>query len=83
MDTSIEVGAYEAKSHLAEYLRKAKAGMTFRITNRGEHVADLVPPGGGERQGRTQAAERMRRFTESQTPTADVDIKALIEDGRD
>lgn len=38
METHIEVGAYEAKS-----------GLAFRITNRDEHVADLVPPGAAAR----------------------------------
>lgn len=83
METYIEVGAYEAKSHFPEYLRKAKAGMAFRITNRGEHVADLVPPGAVEKRGGAQAAQRMRRFTQSHAPITNVDIKALVEEGRD
>lgn len=63
MDTYVEVGAYEAKSHFPELLRKAKSGMAFRITNRGEHVADLVPPGASEeRRGSADAAARMQRF---------------------
>lgn len=82
MDTSTEVGAYEAKSHFPELLRKAKAGMVFRITNRGEHVADLVPPGTAQRRGRAQAAQRMREFLEAHPPVAEVDIRALIEEGR-
>jgi antitoxin (DNA-binding transcriptional repressor) of toxin-antitoxin stability system len=83
MDTYTEVGAYEAKSHFPEFLRKAKAGMTFRITNRGEHVADLVPPGTAERRGRAQAAKRMQQFVETQAPVGPVDIAALIAEGRD
>jgi antitoxin (DNA-binding transcriptional repressor) of toxin-antitoxin stability system len=83
MDKFAEVGAYEAKSHFPELLRKAKAGMAFRITNRGEHVADLVPPGTAQRWGRAQAAKRMRQFLETHTPVGEVDIKALMEEGRD
>ncbi len=40
-----DVGAYDAKTNFSELLRKARSGMAFHITNRGEHVADLVPPG--------------------------------------
>lgn len=83
MDSYVEVGAYEAKSHFPEFLRKAKAGVAFRITNRGEHVADLMPPGTSERRGATEAAQRMQRFAQTQAYTGDIDIKALIEDGRD
>ncbi len=83
MENYIEIGAYEAKSHFPEYLRKAKSGMAFRITNRGEHVADLVPPGAAEKRGGVQAAERMRRFAQIRPPVGGVDFKALIEEGRD
>lgn len=83
MNTYIEVGAYEAKSHFPEFLRKAKSGVFFRITNRGEHVADLVPPQAAEIHSRAQAAERMRRFVQSHAPIESIDLKALIEEGRD
>lgn len=82
MKTYVEVGAYEAKSHFPELLRKAKSGTFFHITNRGEHVADLVPPGFAEKHGCAQAAERMRRFVASPAPGENIDIKALIEEGR-
>ncbi|MDQ5903221.1 MAG: hypothetical protein QG672_810, partial [Pseudomonadota bacterium] len=45
MSTLTEIGAYEAKTRLPEYLRKVREGDTFRITQRGEPVADLVPAG--------------------------------------
>ena len=83
MDTYVEVGAYEAKSHFPELLRNAKSGMAYRITNRGEHVADLVPPGAAEKRGGAEAAARMQRFVAAHAATKNVDIKALIEEGRD
>jgi len=83
MEPYIEVGAYEAKSHFPELLRKAKSGMAFHITNRGEHVADLVPPGTVERCGGAQAAERMQHFVQTRVPLDNIDLKALIEEGRD
>ena len=52
----VEVGAYDAKTHFPEFLRKARAGVIFRITNRGEHVADLGPPGPTQRSDRVNAA---------------------------
>ncbi|MFB0936272.1 MAG: type II toxin-antitoxin system prevent-host-death family antitoxin [Propionivibrio sp.] len=83
MSTVIEIGAYDAKTHFPEYLRKVQSGMSFRITNRGEHVADLVPPGTTEKRSGAEAAARMQQFVRTQSPTRDVDIKALIEEGRD
>lgn len=78
----IEIGAYEAKTHLAEFLRRVKAGGVFRITQRGEAVADLVPVRTPEREG-ADAARRMQVFMKEQPQVPDVDLKALIEAGRD
>jgi antitoxin (DNA-binding transcriptional repressor) of toxin-antitoxin stability system len=83
MTTYINIGAYEAKTHFPEFLRKVKAGSAFRITNRGEHVADLVPPGSADRQSGADAAERMQRFVRNQAAIENLDTKALIEEGRD
>lgn len=83
MTTYVNVGAYDAKTHFPEYLRRARSGMAFRITNRGEHVADLVPPGSAERLCCVKAAERMQEFVQGHPAIKNVDIKALIEEGRD
>ena len=37
------IGAYDAKTKLAEILRRVEAGESFTITNRGKPVADVVP----------------------------------------
>jgi len=39
----IEVGIYEAKTRLAELLKRVEKGELITITNRGVPVADLVP----------------------------------------
>lgn len=39
-----KVGAFEAKTHLAELLREAEGGKSFVIVRRGKPVARLVPP---------------------------------------
>jgi antitoxin (DNA-binding transcriptional repressor) of toxin-antitoxin stability system len=83
MTTYVDVGAYDAKTHFPEYLRKAQSGMAFRITNRGEHVADLVPPGTAEKRSGAKAAERMRQFIQTQPAINNINVKALIEEGRD
>jgi prevent-host-death family protein len=38
------VGIKALKSHLSEYVRAAAAGETVLVTNRGQAVAELVPP---------------------------------------
>ncbi len=82
MTTLTEIGAYQAKTHLPEFLRKVQAGSGFTITQRGRPVADLVPAGTAVRSNAAQAAGRMRQFVRNH-PVVTVDIKALIEDGRD
>ena len=41
---SNQVGAYEAKTHLAEFLERASQGERITITRHGAPVAVLVPP---------------------------------------
>lgn len=38
------VGAYEAKTHLAELLDRVEQGETVHITRRGKLIAELGPP---------------------------------------
>lgn len=40
---SIEIGAFEAKTHLSKLLSEVKHGKSFTITIRGEPVAELIP----------------------------------------
>ncbi|MDX9707239.1 MAG: type II toxin-antitoxin system prevent-host-death family antitoxin [Azospira sp.] len=83
MSTLIEIGAYEAKTRLPEYLRKVREGDAFRITQRGEPVADLVPAGTTQKHQAAQAATRMQQFMRQQQPVKGINIKALIDEGRD
>jgi antitoxin (DNA-binding transcriptional repressor) of toxin-antitoxin stability system len=41
------VGVRELKNRLSEYLRLAKAGDSVLVTDRGQVVAELAPPGHG------------------------------------
>lgn len=83
MSATIEIGAYEAKTRLPELLRNVQTGQRFTITNRGTPVAELIPAGAPARQNAEQAALRMQDFMRQSPPVQGVDIKALIEEGRD
>lgn len=41
------VGVRELKNRLSEYLRQAKSGEAVLVTDRGQVVAELAPPGHG------------------------------------
>jgi prevent-host-death family protein len=39
------IGVRELRQHASQYLRRVAAGESFTVTDRGEPVAQLVPPG--------------------------------------
>lgn len=43
------VGLRELKNRLSEYVRRVRAGESIVVTDRGEVVAELGPPGAGAR----------------------------------
>lgn len=78
-----EIGSYEAKTKLPELLRQVKAGKSFTITNRGEPIADLVPSKRAKTKDRVAAVEALQAFMRNNPPVRGVNIKQLIEEGRD
>jgi prevent-host-death family protein len=42
------VGVRELKNRLSEYLRRVRLGESVLVTDRGEVVAELLPPGQGQ-----------------------------------
>jgi antitoxin (DNA-binding transcriptional repressor) of toxin-antitoxin stability system len=80
---NIEVGSYEAKTKLPELLRGIQVGKRYTITLRGEAVADLVPAAGNRHSDALAAVNDMRSFMQSRKPVASVDLKALINEGRE
>ena len=50
------VGVRELKNRLSEYLRDVRAGERVLVTDRGEVVAELAPPGQGGREPDVPAA---------------------------
>jgi prevent-host-death family protein len=79
----IEIGAYEAKTKLPELLRQVQAGQRFTITNRGKAVADLIPSEAAAPKDAAAAIDRFLAFKKGNPVRGKVDIKALIEEGRE
>lgn len=78
------IGAYEAKTHLPQFLRQVQAGQTFDISVRGVTVARLVPIGKSDER-RVKAVSKMREFTRQQNKAClgeGVDLAELIGEGR-
>jgi len=76
----MEVGAYEAKTHLPALLERVARGERITITKHGRPIARLVPI---ERTGpdrRRETIERLKHFREGHT--LDVPVKQLISEGR-
>lgn len=73
---------HEAKTQIADLLRRVRGGQGFTITQHGEPVADLVPAGASVRRAGTLAAARMQALMHEAPALEPVDIKASIEAGR-
>jgi antitoxin (DNA-binding transcriptional repressor) of toxin-antitoxin stability system len=80
---NIEVGSYEAKTKLPELLRGIQAGNRYTITLRGEAVADLLPAKGNKHTDAVAAVDDMLTFMRSRKSVGGVDLKALIDEGRE
>lgn len=80
---NIEIGSYEAKTKLPELLRGVQSGNRYTITLRGHAVADLVPPGLSQKTDVSAVVARMQQLMESSPRVPGIDIKALIDEGRD
>jgi prevent-host-death family protein len=58
-----EIGAFDAKTRLSEFLRKVELGEQFTITVRGRAVAHLVPVAQDRSRAKVAAAvEALRKF---------------------
>jgi prevent-host-death family protein len=49
------VGVRELKNRLSEYIRQVRSGEGVLVTDRGEVVAELIPPGQGATDGSVPA----------------------------
>ncbi len=77
----IEVGAFDAKTHLSSLLDKVARGAEVLITRRGRPVARLVPAGRAERAGAESAIKELRALRAG-LKLGNLDWKELRDEGR-
>ena len=82
MTIPIDIGIFDAKTRLSELLRRTQAGESFRITQRGLPVAELVPIGLSKRMSTQEAAAQLRESMKQQPKITHLNIKALVEEGQ-
>jgi prevent-host-death family protein len=75
------VGAFDAKTHLNELLRRASQGETIQITRRGVPMARLIPPEAGERREVRSLASAIRTLRKGAI-LGKTTIRELIDEGR-
>ena len=71
-----EIGAYEAKTHLARLLDEVEAGASITITRNGRAIARLIPVADAK-----AAADRILSLR-SEVPKGKLSMRSLIEEGR-
>lgn len=77
----IEVSAYEAKTHLAELLRKVKSGERVLITKHNVPIAMMTPASSQKKRPIKETVEAIKRFRKGNTLQG-LKIKEMIEEGR-
>jgi prevent-host-death family protein len=75
------VGAYEAKTHLAELLARVRQGERFTITKHGVPVAVLQPTDPGQARELSDVIAEIRSFRRGRTLDG-LSVRELIEEGR-
>ncbi len=75
------VGAFEAKTHLNELLRRASRGETIRITLRGVPIAKLVPAGQEEQKDLRKIVRELREIRKG-VSLGGFSLRELIDEGR-
>ena len=78
----IEIGAYEAKTRLADLLQQVKSGKQFTITNRGKAIADLVPSQKSRQKNKLKAVQRFKAFMLAHPIKERVNVRELLNEGR-
>lgn len=76
------VGAYQAKTHLADLLDRVERGERITITRHGKPVADLVPPAGAPDMTVDAAIEGILELGADNLLGDDLTIRQLIDEGR-
>jgi prevent-host-death family protein len=76
-----EVGAYEAKTHLAQLLKRVSRGERFTITKHGVPVAVLLPAVTSDAPPVVETIDALRRFRAGHRLDG-LRLRDLIEQGR-
>lgn len=77
----MEVGAYEAKTHLPKLLERAAKGERITITRHGVPVAVLVPVAPSHQRPTADVAAALRQFRQGRS-LGDLNVREAIEAGR-
>lgn len=77
-----EVGAYHAKTHLAELLNRVERGERITITRHGRPVAQLVPAPGTPNLTVAEAIAGLRTFRSRHELGEGLAVRDLITEGR-
>jgi prevent-host-death family protein len=77
----IEVSSYEAKTHLAELLKKVAKGERVLITKHNVPVAVVIPAPLQKQRSVKETVEAIKHFREENTLQG-LQIKKMIEEGR-
>jgi prevent-host-death family protein len=75
------VGAYDAKTHLAQLLERVAQGERITITKHGVPVAVLGPVGRSGREDVSAVVDAFREFRRGRT-LGGLDVRSMIEEGR-
>jgi prevent-host-death family protein len=75
------IGAFEAKTHLNELLRRVSKGEVIRITRRGVPVAKLVPADETEKKDLKKVVQAIREISKGAS-LGGLTIRDLIDEGR-
>ncbi len=77
-----KIGLCEMKNKFPVLLKQVKSNNSFNITNRGEAVADLMPSKRARTKDKAATLDKLKSFMLA-NPVRGVNIKKLIEEGRD
>ena len=76
-----EVGAFEAKTHLPQLLRRVQEGERFVITRHNRPVAELIPFRQRDAAGIRDAIDSLKAFQETHS-LGGLSVRQMIEEGR-
>lgn len=76
-----KIGAFEAKTHLADLLRQVEQGRSFEICRRGRPIARLVPPALDQESASPEAIRKAFRKIRRRI-AGPLKVRVLIEAGR-